>query len=243
MQLQSQLLKEEVSQLKCALQKSEMEVATLWEELWVTKPLEEDGTRGKIWLRQEIRRPDCCGQRTVSTATRRHRTPTGNASSPDSTCGHASSPPEEPSTLPSEEDQPVPITKDRFQREQRSDPTLQVAWSLARGEAHATWPNKRAKFVVTDGLLYCEFWPKNFKGDWSPQEQLLVPTTYRAKLLSLAHGHPRRHTGVTRTKDRLKKASFWVSKTRQEADSQPETCYTNPTRCTLLNVYILPSLS
>ncbi|XP_042298174.1 sperm-associated antigen 5 [Sceloporus undulatus] len=48
------LLKEEVSQLKYGLQKSETEVATLWQELRATKPSEEDETRGKIWLRQEV---------------------------------------------------------------------------------------------------------------------------------------------------------------------------------------------
>ncbi|XP_042320340.1 uncharacterized protein LOC121929090 [Sceloporus undulatus] len=111
--------------------------------------------------------------------------------------------------LPSVEEQPVPVSRAQFQKEQQSDPTLQAAWSLARGESHTTSPNDRSKFVVVGGLLYREFWPKDFREGWSPLRQLLVPAAYRAKLLSLAHDHPSGHSGITRTKDRLKKAFFW----------------------------------
>ncbi|CAM4523929.1 unnamed protein product [Lepidochelys kempii] len=45
--------------------------------------------------------------------------------------------------------------------------------------------------------------------DWHPQRQLVVPTKYRAKLLSLAHDHPSGHAGVNRTEDRLGGSFHW----------------------------------
>ncbi|CAM4470058.1 unnamed protein product [Caretta caretta] len=89
------------------------------------------------------------------------------------------------------------------------DESLQRAWTAARSNPPPLSSSNRSRFVIERGLLYKETLPGGHQEDWHPQRQLVVPTKYRAKLLSLAHDHPSGHARVNRTKDRLGGSFRW----------------------------------
>ncbi|CAM5169467.1 unnamed protein product, partial [Eretmochelys imbricata] len=102
-----------------------------------------------------------------------------------------------------------PASREQFQTEQEVDESLQRAWTVARSNPPPLSSSNRSRFVVERGLLYKETLSGGHQEDWHPQRQLLVPTKYRVKLLSLAHDHPNGHAGVNRTKDRLGRSFQW----------------------------------
>ncbi|CAM5110236.1 unnamed protein product [Eretmochelys imbricata] len=102
-----------------------------------------------------------------------------------------------------------PASREQFQTEQEADESLQRAWTVARSNPPPLSSSNRSRFVVERGLLYKETLSGGHQEDWHPQRQLVVPTKYRAKLLSLAHDHPSGHAGVNRTKDRLGGSFHW----------------------------------
>ncbi|CAM5080714.1 unnamed protein product [Eretmochelys imbricata] len=102
-----------------------------------------------------------------------------------------------------------PASREQFQTEQEADESLQRAWTAARSNPPPLSSSNRSRFVVERGLLYKETLSGGHQEDWHPQRQLVVPTKYRAKLLSLAHDHPSGHAGVNRTKDRLGGSFHW----------------------------------
>ncbi|CAM4531054.1 unnamed protein product [Lepidochelys olivacea] len=118
--------------------------------------------------------------------------------------------PEGPSLGPqSNEELMSPASREQFQTEQEADESLQRAWTAARSNPPPLSSSNRSRFVVERGLLYKETLSGGHQEDWHPQRQLVVPTKYRAKLLSLAHHHPSGHAGVNRTKDRLGGSFHW----------------------------------
>ncbi|XP_050787901.1 uncharacterized protein LOC127038871 [Gopherus flavomarginatus] len=115
--------------------------------------------------------------------------------------------PEGPSPSPqSEEELVTPASREQFQTEQEADDSLQKAWAAARSTPPPLSSSNRSQFVIDQGLLYKEILSGGHREEWQPQKQLVVPTKYRGKLLSLAHDHPSGHAGVNRTKDRLGKS-------------------------------------
>uniref|UniRef100_A0A8C0G1B4 Gypsy retrotransposon integrase-like protein 1 n=1 Tax=Chelonoidis abingdonii TaxID=106734 RepID=A0A8C0G1B4_CHEAB len=72
-----------------------------------------------------------------------------------------------------------------------------------------TWPIRVSEVSIRRRLLYKETLSGGHQEDWRPQRQLVVPTKYRVKLLSLALDHPSGHSGVNRTKDHLGKSFHW----------------------------------
>ncbi|CAM5133689.1 unnamed protein product [Eretmochelys imbricata] len=118
--------------------------------------------------------------------------------------------PEGPSLGPqSNEELMSPASREQFQTEQEADESLQRAWTAARSNPPPLNSSNRSRFVVERGLLYKETLSGGHQEDWHPERQLVVPTKYRAKLLSLAHDHPSGHAGVNRTKDRLGGSFHW----------------------------------
>ncbi|XP_074919948.1 uncharacterized protein LOC142046566 [Chelonoidis abingdonii] len=114
--------------------------------------------------------------------------------------------PEGPSPSQQSKDELVsPASREQFQTEQEADDTLQKAWVVTRSTPLPLSSSNRSQFVVEQGLLYKETLSGGHQEDWHPQKQLVVPTKYEGKLLSLAHDHPSGHAGVNRTKDRLRK--------------------------------------
>ncbi|CAM5074398.1 unnamed protein product [Natator depressus] len=102
-----------------------------------------------------------------------------------------------------------PASREQFQTKQEADESLQRAWTAARSNPPLLSSSNRSRFVVERGLLYKETLSGGHQEDWHPQRQLVVPTKYRAKLLSLAHDHPSGYAGVNRTKDRLGGSFHW----------------------------------
>ncbi|CAM4616970.1 unnamed protein product, partial [Lepidochelys olivacea] len=139
-----------------------------------------------------------------------HSTPAESGSQSTETAPSPISLPEGPSLGPqSHEELMSPASREQFQTEQEADESLQRAWTAARSNPPPLSSSNRSRFVVERGLLYKETLSGGHQEDWHPQRQLVVPTKYRAKLLSLAHDHPSGHAGVNRTKDRLGGSFHW----------------------------------
>ncbi|XP_041439585.1 uncharacterized protein LOC121400486 [Xenopus laevis] len=106
-----------------------------------------------------------------------------------------------------------------FREDQHTDPTLE----RMRSEAGKP-PNERGEQIVWEhGLLY-----RIVKGDpdqpWKCYRQLIVPQSYRAQLLHMAHEIPLAgHQGVTRTQHRLTQNFYWPG-VSQEVTRYCRTC-------------------
>ncbi|CAM4641973.1 unnamed protein product [Lepidochelys kempii] len=139
-----------------------------------------------------------------------HSAPAESGSQSTETAPSPISLPEGPSLGPqSHEELMSPASREQFQTEQEADESLQRAWTAARSNPPPLSSSNRSRFVVERGLLYKETLSGGHQEDWHPQRQLVVPTKYRAKLLSLAHDHPSGHAGVNRTKDRSGGSFHW----------------------------------
>ncbi|XP_065429916.1 uncharacterized protein LOC135976709 [Chrysemys picta bellii] len=139
-----------------------------------------------------------------------HSAPADSGSQSMETAPAPASLPEGPSPSPqSKEELMSPASREQFQAEQEADDSLQKAWAAVRSTPPPLSSSNRSRFVVEQGLLYKETLSGGHQEDWHPQRQLVVPTKYRVKLLSLAHDHPSGHSGVNRTKDRLGKSFHW----------------------------------
>ncbi|CAM4545400.1 unnamed protein product [Caretta caretta] len=139
-----------------------------------------------------------------------HSAPVESGSQSTETAPSPISLPEGPSLGPqSNEELMSPASREQFQTEQEADESLQRAWTAARSNPPPLSSSNRSRFVVERGLLYKETLSGGHQEDWHPQRQLVVPTKYRAKLLSLAHDHPSGHAGVNRTKDHLGGSFHW----------------------------------
>ncbi|CAM4609167.1 unnamed protein product [Lepidochelys olivacea] len=129
-----------------------------------------------------------------------HSTPAESGSQSTETAPSPISLPEGPSLGPqSHEELMSPASREQFQTEQEADENLQRAWTAARSNPPPLSSSNRSRFVVERGLLYKETLSGGHQEDWHPQRQLVVPTKYRAKLLSLAHDHPSGHAGDVST--------------------------------------------
>ncbi|XP_050802887.1 uncharacterized protein LOC127047952 [Gopherus flavomarginatus] len=138
------------------------------------------------------------------------RAPAESGSPATETTPSPTSLPEGPSPSPQSEEKLVtPASREQFQAEQEADDSLQKAWAAARSTPPPLSSSNRSRFVIDQGLLYKEILSGGHREEWQPQKQLVVPTKYQGKLLSLAHDHPSGHAGVNRTKDRLGKSFHW----------------------------------
>ncbi|CAM5117876.1 unnamed protein product [Eretmochelys imbricata] len=110
--------------------------------------------------------------------------------------------PEGPSPSPqSSQELMSPASREQFQAEQEVYERLNGAWTVAQSDPPPLSSSNQSRFVVERGLLYKETLSGGHQEAWHPQRQLVVPTKYWEKLLSLAHHHP--NAGVNRTKDSL----------------------------------------
>ncbi|XP_040019919.2 uncharacterized protein LOC144383704 isoform X3 [Gasterosteus aculeatus] len=120
---------------------------------------------------------------------------------------------QESAPISSEEDIPgidtLPPLTGQYGTAQLQDPTLtnalrnvQVLEGVVLGDrTNPTYPH----FAVSRGLVY-----QVVKKNDEVHEQLLVPQSYRATVLHLAHTHPLgAHLGVEKTKERILQRFFW----------------------------------
>ncbi|XP_077948925.1 uncharacterized protein LOC144382966 isoform X6 [Gasterosteus aculeatus] len=120
---------------------------------------------------------------------------------------------QESAPISSEEDIPgidtLPPLTGQYGTAQLQDPTLtnalrnvQVLEGVVLGDrTNPTYPH----FAVSRGLVY-----QVVKKNDDVHEQLLVPQSYRATVLHLAHTHPLgAHLGVEKTKERILQRFFW----------------------------------
>ncbi|CAM4684191.1 unnamed protein product, partial [Lepidochelys kempii] len=112
--------------------------------------------------------------------------------------------PEGPSPSPqSSQELMSSASREQFQAEQEVYERLNGAWMVAQSDPPPLSSSNQSRFVVERGLLYKETLSGGHQEAWHPQRQLVVPTKYWEKLLSLAHHHPNGYAGVNRTKDSL----------------------------------------
>ncbi|CAM4693719.1 unnamed protein product [Lepidochelys olivacea] len=139
-----------------------------------------------------------------------HSAPVESGSQSTEAAPSPTSLPEGPSLGPqSNEELMSPASREQFQTEPEAGESLQRAWMAARSNPPPLSSSNRSRFVVEKGLLYKETLSGGHQEDWHPQRQLVVPTKYWVKLLSLAHNHPSGHAGVNRTKDHLGRSFHW----------------------------------
>ncbi|XP_050804282.1 AP2-associated protein kinase 1-like isoform X1 [Gopherus flavomarginatus] len=138
-----------------------------------------------------------------------HSAPEESGSQSTKTAASPTLLPEGPSPSPqSKEELMSSASREQFQAEQEADDSLQKAWMAAWSTQPPLSSSNRSRFVVEQGLLYKETLSDGHQEDWHPQTQLVVPTKYQVKLLSLSHDPPSGHSGVNRNKDRLESLSI-----------------------------------
>uniref|UniRef100_A0A803KCS2 Gypsy retrotransposon integrase-like protein 1 n=1 Tax=Xenopus tropicalis TaxID=8364 RepID=A0A803KCS2_XENTR len=106
-----------------------------------------------------------------------------------------------------------------FREAQHTDPTLECI-RIKAGKP----PNERGEQIVWErGLLY-RIVKGNPNQPWKCSRQLIVPLSYRAQLLHMAHEIPLAgHQGVTRTRHRLTQNFYWPG-ISQEVTRYCRTC-------------------
>nr|XP_033961533.1 uncharacterized protein LOC117463411 [Pseudochaenichthys georgianus] len=103
----------------------------------------------------------------------------------------------------------LPAPREEFMAAQLSDETLSKC--LSSVISHEEAKSKKMAYIMEDHLLMrrwisdaCE------ESDSVAIYQVVVPTTYRSQVMSLAHDHPwSGHMGVTKTYQRVLKHFFW----------------------------------
>uniref|UniRef100_A0A8C3IRK4 Gypsy retrotransposon integrase-like protein 1 n=1 Tax=Chrysemys picta bellii TaxID=8478 RepID=A0A8C3IRK4_CHRPI len=139
-----------------------------------------------------------------------HSAPAESGSQSTETAPSPTSLPKGPSPSPQASKELMsPASREQFQAEQEADESLQGAWMVAQSNPPPLSSSNKSHFVVERGLLYKETLSGGHQADWRPQRQLVVPTKYQVKLLSLAHNHPTGHAGVNRIQDHLEKPFHW----------------------------------
>ncbi|KAJ0047442.1 hypothetical protein NL108_000158 [Boleophthalmus pectinirostris] len=117
----------------------------------------------------------------------------------------------------------LPATRAEFITAQKGDKTLLNCFSVVEQEG-AT--KSRVAYILDDGLLMCH-WNSEATGTEGEHVtyQVVVPTVYRAQVLSLAHDHPcSGHMGVTKTYNRVLKHFFWLG-LKSDVVKHCQTCH------------------
>lgn len=112
-------------------------------------------------------------------------------------------------SLPSSEVVKLPATREEFITAQQGDVSLLKCRSFVVGQEQVK--RRKVAYVLVDGLLRRR-WSTDISvdDDWTATYQVVVPSTYRSQVLSLAHDHPwSGHMGVTKTYNRVLKHFFW----------------------------------
>lgn len=113
------------------------------------------------------------------------------------------------SALTSREGVELPATRDDYIAAQRADVTLVKCYSAVLSQEEAK--RKQMAYFLDNGLLMRR-WTRggSEEMDWSETYQVVVPTSHRFQVLSLAHDHPwSGHLGITKTYDRVLRHFFW----------------------------------
>lgn len=98
------------------------------------------------------------------------------------------------------------VTHDSLIKAQKDDVTLSKCFSAMDNDAR-----REVVYFVDDGVLVRRWKPKMIKNvECSTVYQIVVPTTFRLQVLSLAHDHVLSgHLGITKTYDRILHHFFW----------------------------------
>lgn len=91
---------------------------------------------------------------------------------------------------------------------QRGDETLSKCLASVIGQDEAK--KRKVVYVLDDGLLMHRWAGEVFENEDCATYQVVVPATYRSRVLSLTHDHPwSGHMGITETYDRVLEHFFW----------------------------------
>ncbi|XP_063963929.1 uncharacterized protein LOC135156194 [Lytechinus pictus] len=106
--------------------------------------------------------------------------------------------------------EPMPISKSKLLEEQQKDPQLVSMFERAISEEEAlTVP---VCYYTKSGVLMRKWRPIDVPADevWKEVHQIVVPSTYRPEILSLAHEAPLAgHLGVYKTREKILSHFFW----------------------------------
>ena len=99
------------------------------------------------------------------------------------------------------------VTADQFAEKQKSDPTLDRYFELAKtGQKSSVKGKSTTWFEVKSDLLYRKF----LSDSGQLVKQLIVPTTLRSKVLKLAHEAMfGAHLGIKKTSDKIMQCFYW----------------------------------
>lgn len=104
-------------------------------------------------------------------------------------------------------DFPLPATREEFVAAQKADPTLSKCFSSSLDLEKAE--RMKVAYIFENGLLLRR-WANELDEDWNATYQVVVPSSYRSQVLSLAHDDPwAGHMGVTKTYHKVLKHFFW----------------------------------
>lgn len=102
----------------------------------------------------------------------------------------------------------LPVSRDCPGTAQRADPTLQKCFAVVVSADSAR--NERVSYVIDNGMLLRRWSPIPPDLDWSVVFQLVVPSSYRSQVLTMAHESQWcGHLGVTKTYQHILKYFYW----------------------------------
>lgn len=103
----------------------------------------------------------------------------------------------------------VPVTREMLVEAQRADPSLGKLLDRAVSEAESE--DESVCYFLKSSILMRKFHPPEVPKSetWHIVTQIVVPTCYRDKVLSLAHDHIGGHLGVKKTLYKILKYFFW----------------------------------
>ena len=100
------------------------------------------------------------------------------------------------------------LDRETLIRDQKDDVELEKCFFLAENQSHEKVPH----YFIDNGVLLRKWRPIDVPADeeWHTVNQIVVPSKYRAEVISLAHDHPwAGHLGIRKTRYRLLKHYFW----------------------------------
>lgn len=117
------------------------------------------------------------------------------------------------------------MSRDEFLVSQKTDPTLQRCWEdVAPDLDHVT---EKPGFYLNQGVLMRLFRPSYLaqEEDWSDEYQIVVPSSIRNQIISMAHDGLSGHLGVQKTYKKLLSHYFWPGM-RKSISEYVKSCHT-----------------
>ncbi|XP_076036100.1 uncharacterized protein LOC143022050 [Oratosquilla oratoria] len=124
---------------------------------------------------------------------------------------------------------PLPLTRENLLKEQKSDETLVPLFEKAATEAEVNDTDRG--LYIRKGVLMRKYRPAATPADqtWEEVHQIVVPTSYREKILDLAHSSALSgHLGVRKTLKRVSAHFHWPTVVKDVSDCRAcPTCQLN----------------